>query len=244
MGEYTKIGMAYINWQAMHDRCYNIKNSSYADYGGRGIKVCESWHGENGFDNFIVNMGGRPAKAFSIDRIDVNGDYCPRNCRWADSFQQANNKRDNHFIIVNGEKGTISQMAIKYDIHKERIRDRLKRGWTPEEACEVTIRGKRSNDVIVDYNGVSKRLSDWSRDVNIEFSTLRYRLLNGWTPEEAFTTPTKPMYQVFGEVGSLSYFCRRFNIGKKIVSERLRSGWDLEQALTKEVQRRKKEGSP
>jgi hypothetical protein len=241
MGKYIQIGRAYISWQAMHDRCYNKKSSSYNDYGGRGIKVCEQWHSEEGFDNFIENMSGKPAKDFSLDRINVNGDYEPANCRWADNLQQANNRRDNHFIVVNGEKGSISEMARKYNMNKERIRYRLKRGWSPEDACIVQTNKRKSNDIIVTYKGVSKRLSEYAKDYGVGFSTLKHRLKIGWTVEKTLTTPVKKskIYIVFGETGTLIQLARKFNsvISAKSIEDRIRRGWSIEDAFSKPLRK-------
>lgn len=83
----------YSTWNSMVNRCYSDKNSSYKNYGGRGIKVCDEWSCQQfGLFNFNRDMGDRP-KNMSLDRIDVNGDYCKENCRWVDSSMQGYNKR-------------------------------------------------------------------------------------------------------------------------------------------------------
>jgi hypothetical protein len=82
----------YRSWCAMTERCTNPKASSFAHYGGRGIAVCPRWQGGRGFENFLSDMGERPAGT-SIDRIDVNGNYTPENCRWADAKTQRANQR-------------------------------------------------------------------------------------------------------------------------------------------------------
>lgn len=91
----TTHGMAgtpeFVCWRHAKDRCFNKNDKSYANYGGRGITMCERWR--NSFENFYADMGPRPGPRYSIDRIDVNGNYEPGNCRWADDFVQARNKR-------------------------------------------------------------------------------------------------------------------------------------------------------
>lgn len=86
----------YDIWVMMRQRCYNIKNKSYADYGGRGIRVCSRW--ASCFDNFLEDMGPRPSKQHSIDRLDNNGPYAPENCRWVTMKEQAWNKRSNIYV--------------------------------------------------------------------------------------------------------------------------------------------------
>ena len=90
----------------MKHRCLNPNAKKYADYGGRGIKICDRWL--ESFENFYRDMGERPSKKHSIDRIDNNGNYCPENCRWVTMKEQARNKRTNRTMLYNGKKICVS----------------------------------------------------------------------------------------------------------------------------------------
>lgn len=83
----------YKSWQSMKERCYNKNNKRYDKYGGRGIKVCERWL--ESFENFYEDIGDRPSKNHSLERTDVNKDYCLENCTWATYSTQNRNRRKN-----------------------------------------------------------------------------------------------------------------------------------------------------
>ena len=81
----------YNSWAGMKQRCYYEKHINFKHYGGRGIKVCDRWI--NSYENFILDMGRKPGPEYSIDRINVNGNYEPSNCKWSTSSEQVKNRR-------------------------------------------------------------------------------------------------------------------------------------------------------
>lgn len=115
----------YGTWHQMIERCYNTKNVNFHNYGGRGIVVCERWL--NSVENFINDMGIRP-EGYSLDRIEVNGNYEPNNCKWSSVKEQLNNKRDNRLINFNGETLNVTQWSEKLNINPKTIDSRLRRG--------------------------------------------------------------------------------------------------------------------
>lgn len=124
-GKY-KITPEYRAWTHMKTRCYNKKCDMYNAYGGRGITVCERWL--NNFEIFFEDMGKRPSKNHSLDRIDVNGNYEPNNCRWANVEQQVRNKTNNNWIEFEGNKMIINDWAKVLNTTDKVIRNRIKRG--------------------------------------------------------------------------------------------------------------------
>jgi len=116
----------YLRWLRMKARCTNPNNPAYADYGGRGITVCQRWM--DSFEAFIEDMGERPSPEHSIDRIDNNRGYEPNNVRWATKQEQANNRRSNVEVTYNGETKTLAAWARVAGITPEGIAYRHKHG--------------------------------------------------------------------------------------------------------------------
>ncbi len=121
-------------WCAMRRRCTDPKYKFYHNYGGRGITVCEEWK-----NNFQAFYDWAKANGYrddlSIDRIDVDGNYCPENCRWATMIEQANNKRNNHLITYNGKTLTMAEWSRKIGVSYQTLKDRINyHGWSIERA--------------------------------------------------------------------------------------------------------------
>ena len=126
----------YCTWKNMKRRCYSERNKRYANYGGRGIRVCDEWKNDffafyewaikNGYDDSLT-----------IDRIDVDGDYSPSNCRWATRKEQANNTTRNHYIAYRGETHTAKQWSEKLGVPYQTLLYRTNKGW-PMERIEAT----------------------------------------------------------------------------------------------------------
>lgn len=119
----------YITWAHMMQRCLNPKVQNYGNYGGRGISVAPRWLS---FENFLADMGEKPT-GLSLDRINVNGNYEPGNCRWATYEQQVNNKRGNRYVEYKGERLTVSQWARRMGLTVGTVKSRLAR-WPVEKA--------------------------------------------------------------------------------------------------------------
>ena len=128
----NKCTSEYVSWTNMKQRCYNPNSKDYNNYGGRGIIICDRW--KNSFDNFLSDMGKKPNEKYSIDRINVNGNYEPSNCRWATQLDQTNNKRTNKNLTYNGETLTMSQWAKKMNIPLATIHNRIKRGLSVKDS--------------------------------------------------------------------------------------------------------------
>lgn len=133
--------MSYRSWQAMKDRCSNPKNAEWANYGGRGITVCERWRAS--YVAFIADVGQRPSADHSIDRIDVNGHYEPENCRWATSVVQCRNKRTSRYLTVRGETMTVIEWSERTGIPPGTIGYRLRQGYSHEAAVETPLNARR-----------------------------------------------------------------------------------------------------
>lgn len=126
----------YKAWCHIKDKCFNSDSFDFYLYGARGISVCSRW---SVFSHFLADMGLRPSSKHSIDRIDNDGNYEPGNCRWATSSIQANNKRTNRILSLNGKSMTMIQWANHLSICYGTLRDRIRRGWTHKRALTTPV---------------------------------------------------------------------------------------------------------
>lgn len=127
----------YIVWAGMIERCSREKHVAWKDYGGRGIKVCERWHD---YQLFKEDMGDGYAKGLQIDRIEVNGNYEPSNCKWSTPKEQSNNRRNNRRVQFDGLNLTISEWSDKTGFSHAVICKRLKMGWPIEKVLTHPLR--------------------------------------------------------------------------------------------------------
>jgi len=130
----------YNTWVAMNQRCSNPNAQEYENYGGRGISVCDRWNPkktDSAYQNFLQDMGRRPFKSYSLDRIDNNGNYGPGNCQWADKKAQRLNQRSRiRWFSHEGKTLCISDWAREKGVPREHLVSRLNKGMSLPEALE------------------------------------------------------------------------------------------------------------
>lgn len=134
----------YRIWAMMWSRCSNPNDSGYQDYGGRGIKVCSEWEE---FEAFAADMGEPPSRGHTLDRRDVNSSYKKDNCRWATAMEQANNKRTNRLVTLNGVTKTLTEWVSHFN-------------------------GSYDRKV---YDRVIHRINDWNWDIERALTTPKQR---------------------------------------------------------------------
>ena len=130
----------YMVWVGMKTRCFNKNVPNYSDYGGRGITVCDEWMDFETFRKWSVENGydyNAPPHECTLDRINVNGNYEPDNCRWANALTQSNNKRNNKIVSYKGEEHTVAEWAKIKGIRIATLWRRLDSGWPVEKAMET-----------------------------------------------------------------------------------------------------------
>lgn len=144
----------YKSWRAMHDRCLNPNHIHYDKYGGRGIKICDRWL--NSFEAFRDDMGPRPPGT-SLERIDNDGDYEPGNCRWATQVEQSRNTSRVRVLEAFGRKQCLAAWAEEFNLSKDTIARRLRRGWPLEEI----LNGPQLSRELAFRSG--RKLAEWMK---------------------------------------------------------------------------------
>lgn len=164
-------------WHGIKKRCLNERDARYHQYGGRGIKVCDEWL--ESFDNFAdwaLSHGYK--EHLTLERIDVDGDYCPENCKWITLQEQAFNKRDTKWVDYKGEHVQLKVLCERLGVTYDTVHDRIyRRGWSVEDAIEKPS---------AQHNSLMSKC----RERGISYGTVRDRINKlGWSEEEALNTP-------------------------------------------------------
>lgn len=176
----------YNVWKSMKGRCYTKSNSAYCYYGARGITVCDEW--KNDFSKFYewaIANGYKEVEdrnAYTIDRIDVNGNYEPSNCRWITMQEQSNNRRNNNKYMFDGEILTLREIAEKTNTDYSLLNGRITRGCSIYEAVYGTFEPAKYHYI---YEGERRTIPEISKLSGVKEVTIRSRLSKGYTIEEA-----------------------------------------------------------
>jgi hypothetical protein len=166
----------YSTWRGMIQRCYDKNSSSYKNYGGRGVSICDEWRNDYlAFYRWAISSGAK--KSLTIDRIDTNGNYCPDNCRWATATEQARNTRLTRKVFFDGMEISIRDLAEKFGVNFDAFRGRLNSGhYTIEEAVGLVKhevkRSKRPNKrkAVLQFSIDGTLLREWSSAYEISES--------------------------------------------------------------------------
>lgn len=170
----------YITWNGIKARCENPNEAAYANYGGRGVRMCARWR--HNFGKFLDDMGPKPGPEYSIERIDNNGNYEPDNCKWATRQEQNDNSRHNHLVEFQGQTRTMSQWSRLIGVNVGTLFNRLRTGWSIEDA--LTTSSERDS---LEFQGERLTISQWAKRTGIDARTLRYRVARGWPIEKVLT---------------------------------------------------------
>lgn len=186
----------YGIWSGMKDRCKNPAKASYEHYGGRGISVCEEW--KNDFMAFYEwALANGYEENLSIDRIDVNGNYEPSNCRWVDDLTQDSNKTNNKYVEIDGIKYTVPQLERKYGINRNALYARARKlGYVKEILNE---RNKK-----IQYKGQFYSKTALAKKLGLSIQCLTYRINAGWNEDDLIkpidtSKYSKKAYEIAGE---------------------------------------------
>jgi hypothetical protein len=135
-------------FQNIKQRCYNQNNKKYKNYGERGIVICDDWLNDfTNFYNWAMDNGYQEDSGLTLDRIDVNGNYEPGNCRWADMKTQQNNKTINLNVTINGKTQTAKQWEEEYNLTQGTVARRLRLGWEEDKLLIPPKKAKKTSGV-------------------------------------------------------------------------------------------------
>jgi len=122
----------YKSWAHIKSRTCNPSDAAYSNYGGRGITICDEWR--ESFETFFHDMGHKPDKGYSIERVNNSLGYCKSNCVWATAKQQARNRRSTVWITIQSDTKSLPEWCEIFNLNYKKVRRRLSDGWSVERA--------------------------------------------------------------------------------------------------------------
>ena len=187
---YNRHGLSkhplYEVWSSIKKRCYNKNAKCYHRYGGRGIFMCEEWKNDfKMFYDWAINNGYQTG--LEIERKNNNKGYWPRNCKWITHYEQMSNTNQNRFITYNNKTQTVMQWSRETGIGESTIRQRLDDyKWSIEKTLTTPARNIDISKIL--FNNKEQSLSDWCKELNLNYFAIWNRLAKGWSIEKTLTT--------------------------------------------------------
>ena len=173
----------HIIWCGIKERCYNPNSQAYSNYGGRGIKMCQEWIDDYmNFYNWSIKNGYD--EILTIDRIDVNGNYEPNNCRWINTKDQSNNRRTNLKFTYNNKTQTLMQWCEEYNLDYRMILARVHNPKWEDKSFEEILFTPNQKQILITYNDETHTISEWSKITNIRHNVIFDRWQKGYYEED------------------------------------------------------------
>lgn len=226
----------YHIWNGMKDRCKRPTSNAFKYYGERGITVCEEWLDFENFMSWAFSHGYDTD--LTIERIDVNGNYEPQNCKWIPLSAQAMNTRKTHYITIGEETLPITMWENRKGHTKGLVQGRLRRGFTEEDAVSLPKLKKQAIRYIT-FKGKTQKVAEWSRELKIPSATIRRRIdVLGWSEDKALSCSVGDerkrdvILEHNGKKLNMTEWSKLTGIAHKTISERIKRGWSVEKTLT------------
>lgn len=167
----------------MRQRCSLPSHKAWADYGGRGIRVCARWER---FEAFLLDMGERPGPEYTIERQNNDGDYTPRNCVWALKSEQSKNRRNGRKYTLRGVTLSLKDWSVRVGVPYRTLLARHRAGWPAGRALSEAVAAPTTG---IQFRGRTLTVTQWAVELGINSKSLRSRLSKGWDMERIASTP-------------------------------------------------------
>lgn len=184
----SKKSKLYNVWVSMRRRCNCKTSAEYSSYGGRGILICKEWDDFEVFEKWSLENGydeTAPKGVCTLDRIDVNGNYEPSNCRWISLSEQGNNRRNTIRLTYNGKTQTLLEWANELGMSHDNLYNRYYEGWDVDRLLQPNA--EKVGKHYVEYQGETHTLGYWSKKLNLPYSTMWRKYTKGYPLEIVFS---------------------------------------------------------